>query len=314
VKFRFIATEKAHYSLSVLCRCLRVTRTGFYAWQQRPESARATRDRQLKVLVRASFEASKGRYGSPRIHRDLLEDHQERVSRKRVIRLMQEDGLKARLRKRFKCTTMSDHDQPVATNLLDRQFTAETPNQRWVGDTTEFVIGESGRLYLAAILDLFSRFVVGWAVSAINDRHLTLKALQRALKRRCPDAGLLHHSDQGSTYASEDYQRVLDAHGITCSMSRRGDCYDNAVMEAFFSSLKSELADRFDSCGEAKMELFNYIEVFYNQRRRHSTLGYVSPAEFERRAAVDAAGAVDAQNARTAPCVKRQEKLIPKRH
>jgi putative transposase len=301
VKFRFIATEKAHYSLSVLCRCLRVTRTGFYAWQQRPESARATRDRQLKVLVRASFEASKGRYGSPRIHRDLLEDHQERVSRKRVIRLMQEDGLKARLRKRFKCTTMSDHDQPVATNLLDRQFTAETPNQRWVGDTTEFVIGESGRLYLAAILDLFSRFVVGWAVSAINDRHLTLKALQRALKRRCPDAGLLHHSDQGSTYASEDYQRVLDAHGITCSMSRRGDCYDNAVMEAFFSSLKSELADRFDSCGEAKMELFNYIEVFYNQRRRHSTLGYVSPAEFERRAAVDAAGAVDAQNARTAP-------------
>jgi transposase InsO family protein len=195
----------------------------------------------------------------------LLEDHQERVSRKRVIRLMQEDGLKARPRKRFKSTTMSDHDQPVAANLLDRQFTADAPNQRWVGDTTEFVIGESGKLYLAAILDLFSRFVVGWAVSAINDRHLTLKALQMALKRRCPDAGLLHHSDQGSTYASEDYQAVLDAHGLTCSMSRRGDCYDNAVMEAFFSSLKSELADRFESCGEAKMELFDYIEVFYNR-------------------------------------------------
>jgi putative transposase len=220
----------------------------------------------------------------PRIHRDLIEDHQERVSRKRVIRLMEEDGLKARVRKRFKCTTMSDHDQPVAANLLDRQFTAEAPNQRWVGDTTEFVIGESGKLYLAAILDLFSRFVVGWAVSAINDRHLTLKALQMALKRRCPDAGLLHHSDQGSTYASEDYQRVLDAHGITCSMSRRGDCYDNAVMEAFFSSLKSELAVRFESCGQAKMELFDYIEVFYNQRRRHSTLGQISPAEFEKRA------------------------------
>ena len=149
---------------------------------------------------------------------------------------MQEEGLKARPRKRFKCTTMSDHDQPVAANLLDRQFTAAAPNQRWVGDTTEFVIGESGKLYLAAILDLFSRFVVGWAVSAVNDRHLTLKALEMALKRRCPEAGLLHHSDQGCTYASEDYQRMLDAHGITCSMSRRGDCYDNAVMEAFFST------------------------------------------------------------------------------
>ena len=138
----------------------------------------------------------------------------------------------------------------------------------------------------------------------VNDRHLTLKALLMALKRRCPDAGLLHHSDQGSTYASEDYQRVLDTHGITCSMSRRGDCYDNAVMEAFFSSLKSELADRFGSCGEAKMELFDYIEVFYNQRRRHSTLGQISPSAFERRAVeegMDAAGAVDAKNASTAP-------------
>jgi len=285
VKFRFIAAQKAHHSLNLLCRCLRVTRSGFYAWQQRSEPARARRDRQLKVLIRASFAASKGRYGSPRIHRDLLDDHQERVSRKRVIRLMQEDGLRARGRKRFTCTTMSDHDQPVATNLLDRDFTAAAPNQRWVGDTTEFVIGERGKLYLATILDLFSRLVVGWAVSATNDRHLTVKALQVALKRRCPDTGLLHHSDQGSTYASDDYQRVLDAHGITCSMSRRGNCYDNAVMEAFFSSLKIELADRFDNCGQAKTELFDYIEVFYNQRRRHSTLGQISPAEFEKRAA-----------------------------
>jgi len=284
VKFRFIATEKAHHALSLLCRCLRVTRSGFYAWQGRPESTRAKRDRQLKVLVHASFAASKGRYGSPRVHRDLLEQ-QERVSRKRVIRLMQEEKLKARVRKRFKCTTMSDHDQPVAANLLDRQFTAAAPNQRWVGDTTEFVIGESGKLYLAAILDLFSRFVVGWAVSAVNDRHLALNALGMALKRRCPEGRLLHHSDRGCTYASEDYQRRLDAHRITCSMSRKGDCYDNAVMEAFFSTVKSELADRFESCGEAKMQLFDYLEVFYNQRRRHSTIGYVSPATFERDAA-----------------------------
>lgn len=234
--------------------------------------------------MRASFEGSKQRYGSPRIHEDLIEQ-KEYVSRKRVVRLMQEDGLKARVRKRFKCTTMSDHDQPVAGNLLDRQFASDAPNQRWVGDTTEFVIGESGKLYLAAILDLFSRFIVGWAISAVNDRHLTIKALEMALKRRGPDAGLLHHSDQGCTYASEDYQTILDARGIVCSMSRRGNCYDNAVMESFFSTVKSELADRFDSFGEAKMELFDYVEVFYNQRRRHSTLGQISPAEFERRAA-----------------------------
>jgi len=168
---------------------------------------------------------------------------------------------------------------------LDRQFTAAAPNQRWVGDTTEFVIGESTKLYLAAILDLYSRFLVGWAISPVNDRHLTIKALEMALKRRAPDAGLLHHSDQGCTYASEDYQAILDARGITGSMSRRGDCYDNAVMESFFSTVKSELADRFASFGEAKMELFDYIEVFYNQRRRHSTLGQIRPGEFEQLAA-----------------------------
>ena len=234
------------------------------------------------MLIRESFEASRKRYGSPRVWEDLCEQ-QIRVSRKRVVRLMQEQGLKARVRKRFRSTTMSDHDQPVAANLLNREFTAAAPNQRWVGDTTEFLIGSSGKLYLAAILDLFSRFAVGWAVSAINDRHLALRALEMALKRRCPNAGLLHHSDQGSPYASEDYQQILEAQGITCSMSRRGNCYDNAVMESFFSTVKSELADRFESHGEAKMELFDYIEVFYNQRRRHSTIGQISPAAFERR-------------------------------
>jgi len=283
VRFQFIAAAKAHHSLGLLCRCLRVTRGGFYAWQGRPESARQQQDRRLKVLIHASFDASKQRYGSPRIHRDLREEHNERVSRKRVIRLMQEEDLKARPAKRFVSTTDSDHDLPVATNLLNREFTAEAPNQRWVGDTTEFKIGESGKLYLAAILDLFSRFVVGWAVSAVNDRHLALAALTMALNRRRPETGLLHHSDRGSTYASEDYQDRLTAYGITCSMSRTGDCYDNAVMEAFFSTLKTELADAFASHGQAKGELFDYIEAFYNTRRRHSTLDYISPAEFERR-------------------------------
>jgi transposase InsO family protein len=170
---------------------------------------------------------------------------------------------------------------PVATNLLDRHFTAEAPNQRWVGDTTELLI-PNGKLYLAAVLDLFSRFVVGWAVSAINDRHLTLKALEMALRRRCPGAGLMHHSDRGSTYASEDYQEVLQRHGITCSMSRRGNCLDNAAMESWNSTLKSELGERFESPADAKAQLFDYIEVFYNQARMHSSLGYASPAEFER--------------------------------
>jgi putative transposase len=240
------------------------------------------------VLVRASYEGSRRAYGSPRIWEDLTEQGQA-ISRKRVVRLMQEEGLVARPRRRFTATTMSDHDQPIAANVLARQFTAGAPNQRWVGDTSEFLVGPSGKIYVAAILDLFSRYVVGWAVSAVNDRHLTMKALAMAITRRCPEAGLLHHSDQGSTYASEDYRRSLAAHGITCSMSRRGNCYDNAVMESFFSTVKFELDEHFDSCADAKMQLFDYIEVFYNQRRRHSTNGQISPAAFERRAATEAA-------------------------
>lgn len=266
------------------CRVLRVSPSGFYAWQQRPASARRTRDGQLRVQIRASHAASRGRDGRPRVWKDLHESG-ERVSEKRVGRLMREDGLRARARKRFRSTTMSEHDQPVAANVLDRQFAAGRPNQRWVGDTTEFVIGSTAKRYLAAILDLYSRFIVGGALSAVNDRQLTLRALDMAVKRRCPDPGLLHHSDQGCTYASEDYRARLEQHGITCSMSRRGNCYDNAVMESWFSTVKSEEGDRFESYAHAKEALFDYIEVFYNQRRRHSTLGQISPAEFERRAA-----------------------------
>jgi putative transposase len=262
---------------------LQVTRSGFYAWQRRPESAHARRDRHLRVKVRASHDASHRAYGRPRIWKDLVEEG-ERVSEKRVGRLMREAGLVARPRRRFKVTTMSDHDQPVAANVLDRQFTAERPNQRWVGDTSAFLVGSGTKLFVAAILDLYSRYVVGWAVSAVNDRHLTIKGLEMAIKRRSPAAGLLHHSDQGCTYASEDYQHWLTTHGITCSMSRRGNCYDNAVMESFFSTVKFELGEHFETNGDATRALFDYIEVFYNQRRRHSTLGQISPAAFERRA------------------------------
>jgi len=281
VKFALIEAEKASCPVAISCKALDVSRPGFYAWRGRPESTRTRDDHRLEVKVRESFERSRKNYGSPRILKDL-KAQDEHVSRKRVIRLMQQQGLVARVRRRYKCTTMSDHDQPVASNLLARRFEAELPNQRWVGDTTELRIGESGRLFLATILDLHSRFVVGWALSAVNDRHLAVKALDSALRRRCPDAGLLHHSDQGSTYASEDYQDVLRAQGIICSMSRRGNCYDNAVAESWFSTLKAELGERFDSYASAKEDLFDYIEVFYNQQRRHSSLDYVSPAEYEK--------------------------------
>ena len=284
MRFAFIAVEKAHHQVTRLCGCLRVTRSGFYAWVRRGLSARAQRDLVLRTKLRAFHTASGHRYGRPRLWKDLREDG-EAISEKRVGRLMRDEGLRGRGRRRFTVTTMSDHDDAVAANVLDRQFTAAAPNQRWASDTTEFRIGESQKLYLAVILDLCSRFAAGWAVSAVNDRRLTLAALEMAVKRRCPEAGLLHHSDRGCTYTAEDYQRRLAALGIVCSMSRRGDCYDNAVVESFFATVKTELADRFATYGDAKMALFEYIEVFYNHRRRHSTLGQISPAAFERRAA-----------------------------
>ena len=270
----------------MLCRCLRVSRSGFYAWRAPAGvDARARRIGGCGCWSGRRSTRAASATAARAFTRDLVEQDVH-VSRKRVVRLMQEEGLKARARKRFKCTTMSDHDQPVAANLLNREFTAEAPNQRWVGDTTEFLIGESGKLYLAAILDLFSRFVVGWAVSAVNDRHLTMKALEMALKRRVSRGrACCTTRTRAARTRARTTRPILDARGITCSMSRRGNCYDNAVMESFFSTVKAELGEHFESYGIAKEELFDYIEVFYNQRRRHSTLGQISPAAFERRAA-----------------------------
>ena len=279
MRFAFIA-EKAELGVTRLCRTLVVSRAGFYAWRKRLPSAHQVEDDRLRVQINEAHRLGRGAYGRPRIHRALRKIGVF-VSGKRVTRLMLEEGLVGRTRRKYRCTTMSDHDQPVAPNILDQVFIAAGPNQRWVGDTTELMI-PNGRLFLAVILDLFSRFVVGWALSAINDRHLTLKALDMALRRRCPDAGLLHHSDQGATYASEDYQAELARHGIVCSMSRRGNCYDNAVMESWNGTLKNELGERYDGPQDAKVKLFDYIECFYNQQRLHSSIGYMSPAEFER--------------------------------
>jgi transposase InsO family protein len=281
VRYAFIEAEKVFASVAWMCKRLGVSASGFYAWRTRKPSPRAEQDARLKTRIQAAFEASRRTYGSPRVLADLREQG-EQVGRNRVIRLMQEAGLQARARRRFKCTTKSDHSQPVASNVLGRNFEAAGPNQRWVGDTTELLTTTGGKFYLAAIVDLYSRFCVGWAVSAVNDRHVTMRALEMALRRRCPEAGLLHHSDQGSTYASEDYQRLLSAHGITCSMSRRGNCLDNAAMESWFSTLKFELGETFASIQRGKEQLFDYIEVFYNQRRRHSTIDYMSPARYER--------------------------------
>jgi putative transposase len=233
VRFAFISAEKAWAPVSVLCRVLGVTRSGFYAWQQREPSEQAIDDRKLALEIAAIHKASGETYGSPRIHAELRAKDLE-VSRKRVARLMRELGIRSRRKRRFKATTDSGHKLPVANNVLDRKFDVDAPDVAWVTDIT-YVWTDEGWLYLAAILDLFSRRVVGHAMSARIDRALVLEALRNAVGRRVPDAGLLHHSDRGSQYASNDYQDALRDLGVVCSMSRKGNCWDNAVAESFFA-------------------------------------------------------------------------------
>ena len=281
MKFAFIAAEKVAFPIAVLCRVLELSPSGYYASRTRPASPHSLHDLDLAARIRAAHEASKGRYGSPRVHAELRENG-EKVSRKRVARLMQEGGLAGRIRRRFRATTDSNHAFPIAPNLLARDFTATAPNQVWVTDIT--AIGtHQGWLYLAAILDLFSRRIVGWATSENVDRHLALAALEMAVRERDPGKGLVHHSDRGSTYASGDYRKALRIRGITCSMSRKGDCWDNAVAESFFATLKREVEDidRFESRPQAALTIDDYIDDFYNIQRRHSTIDYKSPIEFE---------------------------------
>jgi putative transposase len=281
VKFAFICDEKVAFPIAVLCRVLTVSPSGYYASQGRPASPHARRDEALSDRVEAAHLASKRRYGSPRVHAELKAAGQK-VGRKRVARLMRERSLVARTRRRFRTTTDSKHSFPIAPNVLARDFTADAPDQGWVTDIT-FLWTKQGWLYLAAILDLFSRRVVGWATSQNVDRHLALAALDMALARRRPGKNLLHHSDRGSTYASGDYRKALATRGIACSMSRKGDCWDNAVAESFFSTLKREMEDidHLESWATATLSVGEYIDGFYNPQRRHSTLNYTSPIEFE---------------------------------
>jgi len=268
--------------LTVLCRVLQVSRSGYYAFEKRGPSNRESSDRKLTVQIQEVHQKSRQTYGSPRVHRELREGRRNRVGRKRVARLMRSAGIVGRRRRKFCRTTNSSHGLPVAANLLNRQFEMTRPNQGWVGDVT-YIRTVVGWLYLAVILDLFSRRVVGYALSRHNDTQLALAALEAATKCRTLHVGLLHHTDQGSPYASDEYQSALNASGIVCSMSRRGDCWDNAVAESFFSTLKSELAlDDPELTPElASAQVVDYIDNFYNSERRHSTLDYFSPIEYE---------------------------------
>lgn len=283
MRFAFILAEEAVWPVRVMCEVLRVSRSGYYAWRGRPASARAVADRELVVEIKAAHEAGRGNYGSPRVHRALRQNGR-RVGKKRVARLMNQESIVAKRRKKFVATTDSKHDDPIAPNVLEREFDVELPNTAWVTDVT-FVPTLQGWLYLAAILDLCSRRVVGWASSAYNDRKLALDALSCANASRRPCPGLVHHSDRGSTYASGDYRQELTKLAMKPSMSRKGNCWDNAVAESFFATIKGELLDHetFETRAEATAAIADYIDGFYNVHRLHSSNDYLSPIEFELR-------------------------------
>lgn len=270
--------------MSVLCETFEVEPRGYYAWRTRPISQHAREDVRIAEQVRVAFQANRQVYGSPRIHAELRAQGL-RCGQKRVARLMRAQGLAARRPRHRTITTHSDPEARVAPNLLQRDFSAAQPNTKWVVDTTSIWTAE-GWLYLAVILDLFSRMVVGWSMAATQDATLVVQALHMAVARRRPQAGLLHHSDRGSTYTSESYQTLLQASGMIASMSRRADCYDNAAMESFFHSFKGECIDHqsFQTRAQARSAPFDYVETFYNRTRRHSALHYLSPLAYEQEA------------------------------
>jgi putative transposase len=281
MKFAFVHAEKAYFPIAALCRLLGISRQGYYAYATRPPSARTVVDQQLGTQVQQVFEASEERYGSPRILKALRASGWT-VSKRRIERTMRGLGLTPPMRRRHKVTTQADVTHAVAPNALARDFTATRPNERWVTDIT-YVWTDEGWSYCAAILDLFSRSVVGWAVGASLSTALPLAALDMAVRRRRPGKGLMHHSDRGCQYTSGDYREQLSALGVTVSMSRKGNCWDNAVAESFFATLKKELVHRrsWPDRTTLRNALFDYIEVFYNRRRLHSTIGYKTPAQLE---------------------------------
>jgi putative transposase len=279
--FRFIEAHRRQWPVRVLCQALVVSSAGYYAWRDRPPSGSQQRRDRLLVEIQVIHAQVQQRYGSPRMHAELQARGQHCCVHT-VAKVMHDHGIAAKTVKKFRHTTDSNHNRPVAKNVLDRQFEPAQANQAWVSDIT-YIPTRQGWLYLAVVEDLYSRYLVGWAMAARMSSRLVVDALRMAVQRRLPEADLLAHSDRGSQYASAHYQELLAAHGITCSMSGRGDCWDNAPMESFFASLKKELVhhEDYQTREEAKASIFEYIELFYNRQRRHSTLGYKSPSEYE---------------------------------
>ena len=280
--FPFIELHKDVWPIRLMCDTLGVSTAGFYAWRSRPTSEQQQRRDALLVEIRAVAALVKERYGSPRIHAELKANGVA-CCVNTVAKLMHDNDIRAKTARKFKNTTDSNHALPVADNLLDRQFdAAEGPNERWLCDIT-YIWTREGWLYLAVVEDLYARMIVGWSMSDTMTSRLVVDALEMAVQRRLPDEGLLAHSDRGSQYASEHYQRLLSKHGIECSMSGVGQCWDNAPMESFFASLKKELVhhEHYETRAQARASIFEYIETFYNPKRRHSSLGFVSPAEYE---------------------------------
>jgi putative transposase len=286
MKYRAIKDNAGRFAVSLMCSALEVSASGYYAWMDRPQSARAQANRRLLEQIRDAHRRSRHTYGSPRITHELrAEGHC--VGENRIAGLMRVAQIRAKSARKWRATTQSSHRLPVAENTLDRGFSVSQPNRVWAGDIS-YVWTAEGWLYLAVVLDLYSRTVIGWAMGERLTAELATQALTMALWRRKPAGGLLHHSDRGIQYAAGDYQRLLADHGIACSMSRKGNCWDNAVVESFFHTLKVELVHhhRYLTQDEARQNIFEWIEVFYNRQRRHSTLGYRSPAEFEMMAKV----------------------------
>jgi putative transposase len=284
MRYRCIDRRRHHYPVRMMCRLLEVSRSGYYAWRVRPESQRAKTDRDLTRVIRRLHAESGGVYGSPKMRHELGEDGCP-CGRHKVARLMRKAGLKGCPKRRFKVTTQRDPSHPVADNLLEQDFTAPGPNERWASDIT-YISTRQGWLFLAVVMDLYSRRIVGWSMSRWISRHLAIDALTMAIDQRLPDGTLIHHSDRGSQYTSDDFRDELEKHGIRCSMSARGNCYDNAVVESFFGLLKRERVNRthYLTRDEARADVFDYIERFYNRKRRHGRLGNISPAAFEERA------------------------------
>jgi transposase InsO family protein len=286
MRFRFIEDRRADYPVTILCDVLGVSPAGYYAWRSRPESRRSAANRHLIDDIKRVHRDTSGRYGSPRIHIELKAQGRG-ASRGRIERLMRHHGVRAIMaRPRRVRTTDSRHDFPIAPNLLDRDFTAAKPNRIWLADIT-YIETDQGWLYLAAVMDLYSRRIVGWAMEDHLRAELPLTALRMAISAQRPGAGLIHHSDRGVQYASADYRKVMQSEGFQASMSRKADCYDNAPMESFFHTLKTELVHhrQYATRAEATRDIFAYIEGFYNRTRRHSAIGYISPIEMELKAA-----------------------------